>query len=97
MRKAVGATNGDILQQFLWEAVILTFFGGFIGILFGSLFVGGAYLLLVKVIKTDWVFALPAEAIILAVVVSTCTGVLFGLYPARQAAKKNPIDALRYE
>lgn len=97
LRKAVGATNSDILQQFLWEAVILTFFGGFIGILFGSLFVGGTYFLLVKVIKTDWVFALPANAIFLAVFVSTCTGVLFGLYPARQAAKKNPIDALRYE
>jgi putative ABC transport system permease protein len=97
LRKAVGATNGDILQQFLWEAVMLTFFGGFIGILFGSALVGGAYLILVKIVKTDWVFALPAQAIILAVVVSTCTGVLFGLYPARQAAKKNPIDALRYE
>ncbi|MFA5870936.1 MAG: ABC transporter permease [Candidatus Paceibacterota bacterium] len=97
LRKAVGATNGDILQQFLWEAVMLTFFGGFIGILFGSALVGGAYLILVKIVKTDWVFALPAQAIILAVVVSTCTGVLFGLYPARQAAKKDPIDALRYE
>jgi len=97
LRKAVGATNGDILQQFLWEAVMLTFFGGFIGILFGSFLVGGTYLILVDIVKTDWVFALPAQAIILAVVVSTCTGVLFGLYPARQAAKKNPIDALRYE
>lgn len=97
LRKAVGATNGDILQQFLWEAVILTFFGGFIGIFFGSALVGGVYLILVKIVKTDWIFALPAQAIMLAVIVSTCTGVLFGLYPARQAAKKNPIDALRYE
>jgi len=97
LRKAVGATNGDILQQFLWEAVILTFFGGFIGIFFGSALVGGVYLVLVKIVKTDWIFALPAQAIMLAVIVSTCTGVLFGLYPARQAAKKNPIDALRYE
>lgn len=97
LRKAVGATNGDILQQFLWEAVILTFFGGFIGIFLGSLFVGITYIILVEVVKTDWIFSLPINAIILAVFVSTCTGVLFGLYPARQAAKKNPIDALRYE
>jgi putative ABC transport system permease protein len=97
LRKAVGATNSDILQQFLWESVLLTFFGGFIGILFGAFLVGVVYLVLVNIIKTDWVFALPAQAIISAVVVSTFTGVLFGLYPARQAAKKNPIDALRYE
>lgn len=97
LRKAVGATNRDILEQFLWESVMLTFLGGFIGILFGVFLVGMVYLVLVHIIKTDWVFALPLQAIISAVLVSTFTGVLFGLYPARQAAKKNPIDALRYE
>ena len=97
LRKAVGATNNDILQQFLWEAIILTVVGGFVGIFFGAFFTGATYLLLVNVMQIDWVFALPPAAIGLAVGVSMFTGLIFGLYPARQAAKKNPIDALRYE
>lgn len=97
LRKAVGATNKDILQQFLWEAVMLTFFGGMVGILFGSLLVVGLYFILIVLLPTGWAFSLPGSAIGLAVMVSTCTGLIFGLYPARQASKKNPIDALRYE
>ncbi|MFA6407237.1 MAG: ABC transporter permease [Candidatus Paceibacterota bacterium] len=97
LRKAVGATNNDIMQQFLWESIILTFFGGITGIFLGSILTYGLYYVLVNIVKMDWVFVLPPSAILLAVGVSTFTGVIFGLYPSRQAAKKNPIEALRYE
>ena len=96
MRKAVGATEGDILQQFLVESVMITFFGGLIGIAIGALFVGLAWLVISHLIA-GWTFALPLSAIVLAVTFSSATGLIFGIYPARQAARKNPIDALRYE
>lgn len=97
LRKAVGATRFDILQQFLWEAIILTLFGGIMGITLGALLTGGAYAILTRVLPTGWTFALPLQAIMLALVVSTVTGLVFGIYPARQASRKSPIEALRYE
>ena len=96
LRKAVGATEGDILQQFLVESVMITFFGGLIGIALGALFVGLAWLVVSHLIA-GWTFALPVSAVVLAVTFSSATGLIFGIYPARQAARKNPIDALRYE
>ncbi len=96
LRKAVGATNRDILTQFLFEAMMLTLIGGFVGITIGALFTGLTYLILSHVVA-GWTFSFPISAIILAVTVSTVTGIVFGLYPARQAAQKNPIEALRYE
>ncbi len=97
LRKAVGATNNDILQQFLVESVMLTFIGGVIGIAIGGLVVGLAYLIIAKALAVAWSFEFPLSAILLAVAVSSVTGIAFGIYPARQAAKKSPIDALRYE
>lgn len=97
LRKAVGATTGDIMQQFLWESVILTMLGGLIGILIGSFFTVLVYLVLTYLVKMDWVFVLPSSAIWLSVGVSTITGIIFGLYPSREAARKDPIEALRYE
>ncbi len=97
LRKALGATNGDILQQFLLEAVIITFLGGAIGIFLGSLFTVLLYFVLANFLPTGWVFALPLSAILLSAAVSTFIGIVFGIYPARQAARKNPIEALRYE
>ncbi|MDP3727047.1 MAG: ABC transporter permease [bacterium] len=97
LRKAVGATNRDILGQFLWEAVMLTSAGGLAGILLGSLVTIGLYFVLSRLLPTGWTFALPLSAISLAAGVSMLTGLIFGIYPARQAAKKNPIEALRYE
>jgi putative ABC transport system permease protein len=97
LRKAVGATNRDIMQQFLIEAVMLTFVGGLVGIVFGTMLVIMIYFVLINFSPTGWAFALPFTSIFLAVGVSTLTGLVFGLYPARQAAKKSPIEALRYE
>jgi putative ABC transport system permease protein len=98
LRKAVGATNRDILQQFLVESVVLTFIGGIAGILVGGILVWLVYLIIsIFYPSLGWVFLMPVSAIIMAVLVATFTGVIFGLYPASQAAKKNPIDALRYE
>lgn len=97
LRKALGATNKDILIQFLFESIMLTFIGGAMGIMFGSLMVVGTYFLMVNVIHTSWFFSLPISSIITAVLVSTVTGIAFGIYPASKAGKKNPIEALRYE
>ena len=97
LRKALGATNSDILQQFLFESIMLTVVGGIVGIIIGSLFTVLLSLILVQVLPTGWIFALPLQAILLAFAVSTLTGLVFGIYPARQASRKNPIDALRYE
>ncbi|MBI2097222.1 MAG: FtsX-like permease family protein, partial [Candidatus Sungbacteria bacterium] len=97
LRKAVGATNIDILQQFLVEAVMLTFIGGVIGIIIGAGFTVLLYFILIKVLTSGWVFALPLSAVGLAVGVSSLTGLIFGIYPARKASLANPIDSLRYE
>lgn len=96
LRKAVGATKGDILTQFLLEAIALTFIGGLIGIAIGGAVTGASYFIISRLVD-GWVFSFPLSSVALAVGVSTVTGVVFGLYPARQAAEKNPIDALRYE
>ncbi len=97
LRKAVGATDNDILQQFLIESVLLTFVGGVIGVAVGATIVSLVYFVLSTFFSIGWVFAFPISAVILGIVVSAAAGIAFGIYPARQAARKNPIDALRYE
>ena len=97
LRKAVGATYADIMIQFLWEAVMLTGIGGLIGIAGGGLLTALIYFVLKNVTDIGWVFALPFSSILLAFGVATLIGLAFGIYPARQAAKKSPIEALRYE
>jgi putative ABC transport system permease protein len=96
LRKAVGATNNDILQQFLVESVMLTFIGGVIGIALGGVFVTLVYFVVAH-FEAGWVFEFPLSAVLIAVAVSSITGIVFGIYPARQASKKSPIEALRYE
>lgn len=97
LRKAVGATNKNILTQFLLEAVILTGIGGFIGIFLGTSLSLLASVIITKVFALDWAFTFPWKAAVLGIVVSSAIGLIFGLYPARKAAAKNPIEALRYE
>jgi putative ABC transport system permease protein len=96
LRKALGATSYKIRNQFLLEAVILTGVGGIFGIIIGIMI---SYLIALgaRYAGYDWSFVISPIAIILAVFVSSLTGIIFGLFPAMKAAKLNPIDALRYE
>ncbi|MFH0780198.1 MAG: ABC transporter permease, partial [Parcubacteria group bacterium] len=95
LRKSLGATYRNILTQFLTEAVILTAAGGAIGIVLGSAFSYLAALTLSKAYGLNWDFAFPFSAALLGLSVSAFIGLIFGLYPARQAAKKSPMEALR--
>ncbi|MFA5076111.1 MAG: ABC transporter permease [Patescibacteria group bacterium] len=91
LRKAVGAKRRDINRQFLAEAVMLTFIGGIIGIIFGWLASYAVY-------KFGGIAAqVSSTSVILAFGVSAVIGIIFGYYPAQRASKLNPIDALRYE
>ena len=91
LRMAVGAQSGDILHQFLMEAIVLCLIGGAVGIALGR-----ATSILVRLIK-HWPTAVSVGAIVVAVAVSALVGVLFGFYPAWKASRLDPIDALRYE
>jgi putative ABC transport system permease protein len=97
LRKAIGATNKDILTQFLLEAVILTATGGIIGIILGGLLSYIISIILTNVLKLDWSFVFPWTAAIMGIVVASLVGLVFGIYPASQAAKRSPMEALRYE
>ncbi len=97
LRKAIGATDRDILSQFLLEAVLLTGIGGIVGIILGSSL---AYIIsygLSHFLSINWGFVFPLNGAILGFGVSALIGLIFGGYPARQASKKSPIEALRYE
>lgn len=91
LRMAVGARRKDILVQFLVEAVTLSLIGGFIGVIAG---LGGAALI---GNLADWPVLIEPLALVIAVAFSAAVGVFFGYYPARKAARLDPIDALRYE
>jgi len=97
LRKAIGATEKDIMFQFIFESVFLTAAGGAIGILFGAGLSFLASFILSKVVSQSWSFTFPLNAAFIGLLVASLVGLVFGLYPARQAAKKNPIEALRYE
>lgn len=97
LRKAVGATTADILNQFLFESVMLTTVGGVIGLSFGAVLSFLLSIILTRVLEVSWGFAFPITGALLGFGVSALVGLIFGLYPARQASKKSPIEALRYE
>lgn len=91
LRKAIGAKKHDINKQFLIEAIVLTFTGGFTGVVLGWLIAFGvSYLNIMQA-------SVSLSSIILAFCVSAGIGIIFGYYPARRAANLNPIDALRFE
>jgi putative ABC transport system permease protein len=91
IRRSVGATKEDIMFQFLVEAVLLTFFGGMIGMGAG---IGSVWLI---TMFAGWQAAITLWSILLPLVMSILVGIFFGLYPAYQAAKMDPIAALRHE
>jgi macrolide transport system ATP-binding/permease protein len=91
LRKAIGANNKDIMIQFLIEAVLMTFIGGLAGILLGS----GVSILIT--LLAGWSVKISLSSVIFATVFSLVVGIVFGLWPAKQASRLNPIEALRYE
>ena len=91
VRMSIGATDSDVAKQFLGEAVMLSLFGGMLGVAFGvaaSYLVGRAL---------QWPMEIPPQAIAIAALFAVAVGVFFGFYPARKASKLDPIEALRFE
>ena len=98
LRKAVGARRRDIMLQFLIEAIVLCLFGGAIGIGLGYLFSLGGTFVLLNVFQAEGARAtVTLGAIILATTVASLIGIMFGFFPALQAARLSPITALRSE
>ncbi len=91
IRMAIGATEEDVQRQFLIEAVVLSLIGGAVGIAVGL----GASFLITDLL--GWAVLISPLAIAIAVVFSAAVGIFFGYYPARKAARLDPIEALRYE
>jgi len=91
IRLAIGAVAGEVLTQFLVEAVALSCLGGLIGLVLAQ----GVILALVPLMKVPWTF--DPQINVVAFAISAVIGVVFGYFPARRAASLNPIDALRHE
>jgi len=91
VRRAIGARQRDIIRQFLMEAILISFVGGLIGIGFGF----GLSRLIAWL--AGWSTIVTANSILLAFLVSVSVGLVFGIYPARKAARLDPVEALRYE
>lgn len=89
IRRAVGATEKDVLNQFLTEAVILSGLGGVVGLLLASI--------IVLIVRPHFPVSINLLAVIIAFAVSSAIGIFFGVFPARRAAKLPPIEAIRYE
>jgi putative ABC transport system permease protein len=92
VRKAIGARKRDIVQQFLFEAMTLTFLGGVLGTL-----IAVVVSFVIKLLVPELPAAIPAWAVIAGLTVSTAIGLIFGVWPAKKAANLDPIECLRYE
>lgn len=91
IRRAVGATGQNILSQFMFEATIISIVGGIIGIVLGFILTSAI------TSYADWRTIITPGSVILAFFVSAAVGLIFGIYPAKKAASKDPIESLRYE
>ena len=91
VRKALGATSRTVLAQFMLEATVLCVIGGVVGVAVGA----GAATILGRI--NGWPMAVSPQSVVLAVGFSAAIGIFFGVWPARRAARLNPIEALRYE
>jgi ABC-type antimicrobial peptide transport system permease subunit len=96
LRRAIGAKRKDILWQFLAEATILTFLGGVLGIIIGIIISYLIYCIAVS-FGINWGFSVSIFSVIMALVFSASIGIVAGVYPAREASKTDPINALRKE
>lgn len=96
LRKSVGASRSDILTQFLWEAVVVTFLGAIIGIITGIL-LSAIISLAARSQGLNLKFIILPSSLLLASGVSIAIGLIFGIFPALAAAKMDPIKALRYK
>ncbi|MFH1979233.1 MAG: ABC transporter permease [Patescibacteria group bacterium] len=96
LRKAVGANYSNIMWQFLGESILITTLGGVAGIIIGILI---SYLMAIGASSygLDWKFTVPLKAFITAIGFSVVFGIMFGVYPARKAARMDPVVALRHE
>jgi len=101
IRKAVGAKNLDILQQFLIEAVIIGILGDVIGIIVGFIGIHVFSIILsqpgVLGIPLSGMLSMSPIIVIIAFAVSVCIGIFSGIYPALRASRLNPVDAIRYQ
>ena len=92
IRKAIGATKGAIVLQFLLEAMTLTFFGGILGVVL-AVGISNLIMLLLPSLPAS----IPMWAVISGLTVSVGVGLMFGVLPARKASRLDPIECLRYE
>lgn len=96
LRKAIGARRGDVLGQFLAEAVFLTTLGGLIGVMIG-IALTWLGITIINSFQPGWTFEVSTRGVLLGVIVSSVIGLVFGYAPARKAASLRPIEALRKE
>ena len=89
IRRAIGATQRDILLQFLAESVLLSLIGGLSGLILA--------VLIVLIIRFFFPASINLVSVLIALLISTGIGIFFGVFPARRAAKLPPIEAIRYE
>ncbi len=89
IRRAIGATQKDILNQFLTEAVLLSVIGGLLGLILSSL--------IVLIVRAFFPVAINLLSVVITLTISSAIGIFFGVFPARRAAKLPPIEAIRYE
>ena len=92
VRKAIGARRGDVIRQFLTEAIVLTGLGGLAGVI-----VGVAAASVLPLIFPSMPTSVPVWAVIVAVLMAMSVGLFFGMYPAVKASRLDPVESLRYE